>query len=217
VLATVVVIINATWHYFRVWLPVFLQRVHHYSEQDTQWFSTAYYAATFLGSIAAGLATLRLAQGGVPVHRSRMLVFTSCALICTLSVVTAFLQAGPLLLGLFLVIGFAALGMFPNYYTFSQELTLRHQGKLTGALGCICWLAMSLLHEVVGDAVERTHSYTTSIVGAGLAPLIAVAALLFFWGKTVATAAPAVPFEAGLAPKLHSEAIQSSAAVGVQK
>jgi MFS family permease len=217
VLATVVVIINATWHYFRVWLPVFLQKVHHYSEEHTQWFSTAYYATTFAGSIAAGSATLALAKGGVPLHRSRMLVFTSCALLCTLSVVTAFLQGGPLLLGLFLIIGFAALGMFPNYYTFSQELTQRHQGKLTGALGCICWLSMSLLHEFVGDAIERTHSYTTSIVGAGLAPLIAVAVLLFFWGKTATTAAPVVSIGMEHAPKLHSEAIQPSAAVGVQK
>jgi hypothetical protein len=131
--------------------------------------------------------------------------------------VAAYLNTGLLLLGVFLVIGFAALGMFPNYYTFSQEITVRYQGKLTGTLGCICWLAMSLLQEVVGDSVERTHSYTTSVALAGVAPLLAVAVLLLFWGKTVVGPSPAVHVDADLAPKLHTDAIQSSAAVGVQK
>jgi MFS transporter, ACS family, hexuronate transporter len=217
ILALVVVVINGTWHYFRVWLPLVLQRVHHYSLEDTQWFSVAYYAATFLGSLAAGFLTLLLAKGGLPVHRSRMLVFSCCALICVLSTVAANLPAGPLLLGSFLVIGFAALGLFPNYYSFTQELTTRHQGKLTGALGCICWLAMSLLHEVVGDSIERTGSYTTSVAVAGLAPLLAVAALALFWGKTVVAASQLVSVEGGFAPKLNGEAIQPSVALGVQK
>jgi sugar phosphate permease len=217
VLALVVVIINGTWHYFRVWLPVFLQRGHNYSLEDTQWFSAAYYASTFLGSITAGFVTLGLAKGGLPIHRSRMLVFSACAVLCTLSVVAAYLQAGPLLLGLLLLIGFASLGLFPNYYTFSQELTQRHQGKLTGALGCTCWLAMSLLHEVVGDSIERTHSYSTSVALAGVAPLLAVAAMLVFWGTTVVTAPTTVRVVDDLAPRMHTEAIQSSAAVGIQK
>jgi ACS family hexuronate transporter-like MFS transporter len=217
VLALVTMIINGTWHYFRVWLPLYLQRVHGYSLEDTQWFMIAYYAATFVGSITAGFVTLRLAKGGLPIHWSRMLVFSACAVLCTLSVVAAYLNTGLLLLGVFLVIGFAALGMFPNYYTFSQEITVRHQGKLTGALGCICWLAMSLLQEVVGDSVERTHSYTTSVALAGVAPLLAVVVLLLFWGKTVVGPSPAVHVDADLALKLHTDAIQSTATVGVQK
>jgi ACS family hexuronate transporter-like MFS transporter len=134
-----------------------------------------------------------------------------------MSVVAAILPAGLLLLGVFLVIGFAALGIFPNYYSFSQELTVRHQGKLTGALGCICWLAMSLLHEVVGDSIVRTGSYTTGVAVAGLAPLLAVAALVFFWGKTAVSTPPAVSIEGPLTPKLHGDGIQASATLGVQK
>ena len=144
-------------------------------------------------------------------------VLLLCGAICTLSIVAANLPAGPLLLGLFLIIGFAALGMFPNYYSFSQELTVRHQGKLTGALGCVCWLAMSLLHEVVGDSIERTGSYTTSVAVAGLAPLLAVAALVLFWGRNALTTSRFVSAEGSFTPKLNGEAIQPSASIGVQK
>jgi ACS family hexuronate transporter-like MFS transporter len=217
VLALVVVVINATWHYFRVWLPLFLQRVHHYSLADTQWFGIAYYASTDIGSLTAGYLALRLARGGMAVHWSRVLVFSCCALITTASTVAAYLPAGPLLLGVFLVIGFAALGLFPNYYSFSQELTVRHQGKLTGALGCICWLSMSLLHEVVGDSIVRTGSYSEGVAAAGLLPLLAVAALLLFWGKTAVTKPPPADVDLGPLPPAHPEAVQPSAAVVLQK
>src|SRR5262249_60457463 len=102
----------------------------------------------------------------------------------TLSTVIAVLPAGPLLLVLLLVIGFAALGMFPNYYSFSQEITVQYQGKVTGALGCTCWLSMSLLHELAGDLIQRTGSYSLGVAVAGPLPLLGPFALLGFWGQT---------------------------------
>src|SRR5262249_37891294 len=53
VLAAMVVSINITWHFFRAWLPLFLQNQHHYTLEQTSWFGTAYYLSTDAGSIAA--------------------------------------------------------------------------------------------------------------------------------------------------------------------
>jgi hypothetical protein len=152
------------------------------------WFLLAYYVSTDIGSLAAGAGALMLARRGLPVHTSRLAVFAACALLCTLAGTAAFLPRGPLLLGVLLVIGFGALGLFPNYYSFSQELTARHQGKVTGALGCSCWLAMAPVHEAVGDVVKQTGSYSAGMAAAGFAPLVGAAALFLFWrpGKVVA-------------------------------
>jgi ACS family hexuronate transporter-like MFS transporter len=181
VLVVLVVAVNITWHFFRAWMPLFLQRGHEYGEATVAWFTSAYYVSTDAGSLTAGAVSLYLARRGGAVHTSRLWVFGACTGLTALSVAAAVLGRGPLLLGLLLVIGFAALGLFPIYYSFSQELTTRHQGKLTGALGCICWLSMYALHAVVGELVKATGSYATGVALAGLAPLVGLAVLLLLW------------------------------------
>ncbi len=180
-LIVLTVTINLSWHFFRVWLPLFLQKKHGYSEEQTFWFLAAYFFATDLGSLSAGFATLYLARRGVSVHRSRAAVFLMCALLVSLSVVAANQPTGPLLLILLLVIGFGALGLFPCYYSFSQELTTRHQGKVTGALTFCSWTVASVLHAMVGEHVKQTGSYRMWFGVAALAPLVGFLALLILW------------------------------------
>jgi ACS family hexuronate transporter-like MFS transporter len=212
VLAVVVVCINFTWHFFRAWSPLFLQQQHGYTLEHYSWFSMAYYLSADLGSLSAGFAALGLAGGGMGVHASRLLVFAACALATTLSLAAAVLPAGPLLLGVLLIIGFASLGMFPAYYSFSQDLTVEHQGKLTGALGCICWMSMALLHEVVGETVERTGSYSQGVAVAGLVPLLGLVAILILWGRASAPADK--QREVSVFSNASTESIQAPAAHG---
>ena len=190
VLFIVVVVINGTWQFFRAWLPLFLQNARDYNEEFTQWFLLAYYVAADLGSLSAGGAVLLLVRRGYPVHGSRVAVYSLAAALCTLGAAVAVLPRGPALLGLLLVIAFASLALFPNYYSFSQELTTRHQGKVSGALGCMCWLSIAPVQEAVGETVKRTGSYAEGITAAGLAPLLGVVALVFFWGKVNNAADP---------------------------
>jgi ACS family hexuronate transporter-like MFS transporter len=184
-----VISINATWHFFRAWLPLFLKREHGYTLEAAGYFTSAYYIATDIGALCAGFATLWLARRGSSVYRSRMLVYLTCALLTSLSVVAARLPHGWPLLALLLVVGFGSLGVFPAYYSFSQELTVRHQGMLTGVLSCGCWLAMALLHELVGKQILETGSYRTGVALAGFGPLIGFVALVLLWGSN----APANP------------------------
>jgi ACS family hexuronate transporter-like MFS transporter len=181
-LMIVAVAINLCWHFFRAWLPKFLREYHHYDRHTVNNFTMAYYLATDLGSLAVGVATLRLIERSWTVHRARLLLFFLCALITALSMLAAALPAGPLLLATLLVIGFGALGLFPNYYAFSQELTLRHQGKISGTLGCVTWTCTALMHPLVGQRIDETHSYAAGLFWAGLMPMIGVVALVALWG-----------------------------------
>jgi len=176
-----VVTINCTWHFFRVWLPLFLRETHGYSEKEINWFAAAYYLFADAGTLLAGFLTLWLARRGLAVHRSRVLVFFGFALLTTVSAVAAFLPTGPVLLALLLLTGFGSLGVFPNYYSFTQEMTVRHQGKVSGSLGFIAWMSMALLQYLSGLSIDATRSYTLGVAMAGFLPLLAWVGLVLFW------------------------------------
>ncbi|HJT78779.1 MAG TPA: MFS transporter, partial [Gemmataceae bacterium] len=180
-LVVLTITINQTWHFLRVWLPLCLQDHYGYTERQTFAFTTAYYVATDAGSLTSGFVALWLVRRGVPVHRSRVVVFAACTALAALTVAAAYAPTGPITLGLLLLIGFGSLGLFPVYYSLSQELTVRHQGKLTGVLGFSTWVASALMHPLVGRWLDRTGNWSLVLAVAGLAPLLGLAALLLLW------------------------------------
>ena len=93
-----------------------------------------------------------------------------------LSVVAAGLPASALLLAMLLVIGFGSLGQFPIYYAFTQELSARRMGNVTGALSFLTWTVHALVQEPIGRWLDRTHRY-----GAGHVPGRADAAASGCW------------------------------------
>jgi ACS family hexuronate transporter-like MFS transporter len=192
VLMVLVVTINVTWHFLRAWLPLFLQNQRGYDLAEVSNFFIVYYIAADVGSLSAGLLTLLLVAWGWSVFGSRVLVF---ALFVALELATLFIPnlAGPALVALLILVGYASLGLYPVYYASTQELTTRHQGKVTGCLGCITWLIMSLLQEAVGEWVKETQSYTAGFALAALAPVAGLIALLFFWKPIRVPPTPGFP------------------------
>jgi len=195
VLLIVVVGINACWHLFRVWLPKFLQQGRGYTEEASLYFNSAYYVATDVGCIAAGAATLWLARRGLTVHGARVTVFLVCGAMTALSTIAILLPASPIMLGILLLVAMGSLGLFPCYYSFSQELTVRHQGKVTGLLGTCAWATSSPLHKYFGRLVDQTGSYDLGMIVVSWLPLLVGLVLLFAWGhapdERAAVVAPA--------------------------
>lgn len=182
-LVVVVISINMLWQFFRAWLPKMLEQYHGYTAAQVRWFIVAYYIATDVGCICAGVAGKWLANRGMSVHRARMTTFIFCTALTSLSVIAAQLPKGPLLLILFLLIGFGALGLFPNYYSFAQDLSERHLGRISGTLGFITWVVSSEMQERVGKVVDETQSYKDAIFWIGLTPVAGLLAMLLLWGK----------------------------------
>jgi ACS family hexuronate transporter-like MFS transporter len=182
-LVVVVIAINALWQFLRAWLPKMLEQYHGYSVEDVRWFIVAYYIATDAGCLTAGAAVRWLTRRGLGVHMARMVTFAVCTGLTSLSVVAAQLPAGPWLLIMFLLIGFGTLGLFPNYYSFTQELTTRHQGLITGTLGFITWVVSSEMQERVGKVVDETREYKQAIIWIGLTPLAGLLAMAVLWGR----------------------------------
>ena len=180
-LALTVVVINLCFHFFRAWLPKFLREFHGYDRSTVNYFTSAYFISTDVGCLSIGMLVKRLTLFGWPVHRARMTTFFLCTLLTALSTAAAFLPKGPALLGVLLVIGFGALGLFPNYYSLTQELSARHQGKVTGTLGCITWICTAVMQKLVGQSVDQTGSYATGIFIIGLLPFVAFLTLALFW------------------------------------
>ncbi|HEV3341331.1 MAG TPA: MFS transporter [Pirellulales bacterium] len=187
-----VILINLCFHFFRAWLPKFLREFHGYNRESVNYFTAAYYVATDAGCLSVGLAVKRLTLAGWPLHRARMTTFAACGCLTGLSALAAHLPAGPLLLALLLLIGFGALGLFPNYYSLTQELSTRHQGIVTGVLGCATWTCIAAMQHFVGQRVDQTGSYADGIFMVGLLPLVACAVLLALWGPAQGPACPDV-------------------------
>ena len=183
-LLIVVVCINTLWHYVRVWMPVLLEKDHHYSPEFVQTFSSCYYLSTFFGSIASGVLVSRLASRGWNVHRARLACFLGFTLLATLSVPAAFLPRGPLLLGLLLLVAFGSLGLFPIYYSLNQELSAKNQGKVGGTLSFTTWGILAVVHPTIGRLVQADPSIRPWLFAAvGLGPLLAFAVIRLFWGR----------------------------------
>jgi MFS transporter, ACS family, hexuronate transporter len=189
-LAIMVICINLNWHLFRVWLPKFLREARGFGRDDMLNFTTFYYIAADLGAISAGALTGWLARKGMSVFSSRMWVFAACCLLTTLTTAAAFLPKGPLLLGALLVVAFGGLGSYAAYYSLTQDLSLKHQGKISGSLSTITWITTAIFHPQFGKYLDGreilahgTGRYDQVIGAIGWLPLLSLFAVLLLWDR----------------------------------
>lgn len=182
VLLAIVFSINVCWHFVRVWLQPFLMEGRGYTETEANWIIMLYYIATDVGSIAAGFATLALCRRGQSVFQSRKLVYLMCAILTSFTLVAASTPQGWPLVAMLMVVGVGALGIFPCYYSFSQELSVEHQGKVSGLLGTFAWLTTSPLHSLFGYLLDqKIITFNFGIAMVGCIPLVAYFVLILLW------------------------------------
>jgi len=182
-LVVMVISINTSWQLIRAWLPKFLVQGRDYSQSTALYFNSAYYLATDVGCIGAGLFATWLSRKGLSVHSSRVLTYALCCALACLTCAAANLQQGWMLLFVLLVVGAGTLGLFPCYYSFTQELSVTNLGKVTGILSFLGWIASSPVHRVFGSYVDKTKSYDLGIAMVGVAPVLGLIAMLTLWPR----------------------------------
>ncbi len=193
-LALVVSCINASWSVYRVWLPLALQDRSGLAFTEAQALGRVlplYYAASDAGCLAAGAATVWLHRRGRSVLNSRRWVFTLCGLLALPAIYLPALGRSEMsvpglpapqavMLVLFLA-GAGSLGAFPCYYAFSQELSTRHMGLVTGLLSFVAWVVPASLQKPLGAQIDRTGSFDLALQFGAWPVLIAAIALWLFW------------------------------------
>jgi len=175
--------INTTWQVLRAWLVLFLQEGRGYTEAQALYFNSAWFGAADIGCIAAGAFAARLARRGVGVHASRVWVFAGCSLLCATAAAVPWLSKGAPLLIVLALVAAGALGVFPLYHAFTQDLPGEHQGKITGIAGVAAWIIPAQAQRLFGIVVERTGSFDYGLALAGLLPLLALFPLWLLWNR----------------------------------
>jgi len=184
---------QTVWHINRVWMMKFLQTGRGYEERVALNFNSVFYIATDAGCLLAGFVSLWLIRRGASPHGARRTVYTAGCVLTSLSLLLPCLGKGGPLLGTLLLIGAGALALFPCYYSFVQELSSAHVGRLTGLLSLWVWAVTSPLHSLFGMLADHTKSYDLGLVVAGLAPWLGVFAMMFLWHKDKEPAASQPP------------------------
>ncbi len=187
----VVIIINTVWQILRAWIPLILQKEHGYTETETLWFTALWFGISDVGCLASGALAWWLALQGWSVKWSRVATFAICCLLCLGLVAVPRLQAGPVLLAVLLVAGAGALGLFPIYYSFTQDISRHHQGLVTGLASFVAWIASARFQKLFGRLADQTQSFSVGMAAAGAVTLVALIAWAILWpGDRTADAGP---------------------------
>lgn len=179
VVLIVVTTINISWQILRAWLPKYLQTGLSYTETQSLAYTSIWFFCTDIGCILAGMSALALSRRGYSIKVARGSVFAVCALLCSLISLVPFMPNGPIRLVALAIAGAGALGMFPLYYSFSQDVTKHHMGKVVAITGICAWSIPT--QSMFGALYDRFQTYDYGLMITGALPLIGCAAILLFW------------------------------------
>jgi ACS family hexuronate transporter-like MFS transporter len=177
VLALIVSTINISWQFLRAWLPLFLQDFHKYSPELTRGCTSAYFIATDVGCIAAGLLVKWLVSRGYETAHSRKIGFTLFTLFTATAALVPFTDGGPLTILCLMLAGAGILGLHPYYYAFVQDLPSHRMATYSGTLAAFGWIVASTFQIFIGAEIERQKSYDLGLTLVGLLPFLGLAAL----------------------------------------
>jgi ACS family hexuronate transporter-like MFS transporter len=185
VLLGLVLAVNVAWHTYRAWLPKYLQQKRDFTEAEMTSLMTLFYLLADVGSWTMGGLTLFLIRARKwDGHTARVFLIGVCAALALIAFLVPFAERGWPLTLVIILFAFASLGLFPTYYALTQEVSAKHQGKVSGTFGLCAHLFLSMIvYPIQGKIVDDTGSYDELLAFAGAAPLMAFVLIVWQWPK----------------------------------
>ena len=147
-LVVVVIMINLCWQYFRAWMPMMLEKEYRLHAEADPVLLVGLLPGRGRRLLRRGFLVKWLAGAGWSVHRARMATFLVCSLL------TALERRRRVPARLVALAGrccwrsaSARSDSFPTYYAFTQELSVRQMGKVTGVLSFVTWTSIALVQN----------------------------------------------------------------------
>ncbi|GAC1470985.1 MAG: hypothetical protein NVSMB9_16630 [Isosphaeraceae bacterium] len=187
VLVLVSISINVCWHFLVSWLPTYLKEDRGMTFLASGLWTAVPFLAADLGNLGGGALSRLVANRGATPARARMIVMTLCTLLITCGVWVGRIQSDTLVILLIGVMAMGTAAFMANYFSFTQEVSMRHTGLIVGILGGVGNLCAAGMSPLAGLVKDRTGSFGPIFVLVGLLPFVGLGALLIGWRKEQAS------------------------------
>lgn len=175
---------DPVWWLYITWLPLYLYNVRHFSIRQIGAFAWLPFVAADAGALSGGWLSGHLIARGWSVDRARKTVMIGGMCCMCTGVFAAGVESAMTALALIAVVLFGFQFWINNVQTLPIDYFPQHAvGSVTGLGGAGAGIGSILLIQTTGLVVDRTHSYTPILVGAGLLPIVATAVLFRLGGK----------------------------------
>ncbi len=166
------------WWFYLFWVPDFLQRKHGLALMQIGLPLVVIYLVSDFGSIAGGWLSSWLISRGSSVNIARKITMLLCAL-CVVPMMFAFhIQSTWAAVFVIALAAAAHQGFSANLFTLTSDMfPSQAVGSVVGMGGMAGAIGGMLIAEIVGYTLQWTGSYMVPFLMAGLAYLLALAAI----------------------------------------
>jgi ACS family hexuronate transporter-like MFS transporter len=181
VMVVVSVSINICWHFLVNWIPIYLKKERGLAFGTGNTLSTIPFLASGCGNLLGGWLTGQLVARGMNTTRSRLAVMGLAAPLILAGLGVGVASSHAVAVALISIMALGTTGLMANFFAFGQDVSERDTGLVVGYLGAIGNLFVAAFQPLAGLIKDLTGSFGLVFIIVGLAPLVGLATLLWFW------------------------------------
>lgn len=182
--------INICWHFLVNWIPTYLKQERKLSFAAGNYLSTIPFLAADAGNLLGGWLARRLAAKRAAAT-SRLMVMAGALPLIMVGLAIGQVSSAAMAVALLSVIALGTAAFMVNYFSFTQEVSVRHTGLVAGYLGALGNLFAAGFQPFAGMVKDLAGSYAPVFAIIGVAPIVGLAALAIGWRLTPLSATDA--------------------------